>query len=399
MPTVIFTAADSSFARINILEPAARIARMGHTVRVCIPTPASPSDCSAFPGLSLDRVNCSLSLNPFVFMRRLLALIRYFLHIKPEVVHSNTTLGSILPLTAAWLCRVPLRIYHNHGITYLGYTGFLRGIFRSIEAINIGMAHSCLIVSRSNLARIWQDGLDAKRKFSVIAHGSASGIDLPNVKARIREQDLHRAHARQKFGLPIQTIVVGYVGRPVKRKGFIDLLLSWQRLQPKVNEATLLIAGCSHAQCERSVSKLPFETIKALGYISNMQEFYDACDIICLPSYHEGFPNALLEGSAYGKALIGTNITGIDEIIRDGYNGVLVPAGDTKALAEAIWELLSDASKRTLFAARGREFAEKFDRDVYLAAFEDYYRSLPMRGQDRAQNPNVAIMDEGNFAP
>ena len=94
------------------------------------------------------------------------------------------------------------------------------------------------------------------------------------------------------------------------------------------------------------------------GHRSDMAAVYHQADIVCLPSYREGFPKSLLEAAASARPLVATDVPGCRDICRDGANGVLVPVRDAEQLAQAIRLLLSDESQREVYGHAGRQIAE-----------------------------------------
>ena len=95
------------------------------------------------------------------------------------------------------------------------------------------------------------------------------------------------------------------------------------------------------------------------GRRTDMPEVFRQAHVVCLPStYGEGVPKVLLEAAACGRAIVATDIPGCREIVKDGENGLLVPAGNVDALCDALQCLLQDAEKRRQFGLRGRKFAE-----------------------------------------
>jgi glycosyltransferase involved in cell wall biosynthesis len=96
--------------------------------------------------------------------------------------------------------------------------------------------------------------------------------------------------------------------------------------------------------------------VEWLGHREDVAQLLQQAHIFVLPSYYgEGLPKALLEACAVGRPVISTDIPGCRDIVRDGYNGLLVPPKDPEALAVAIAKLLDDASLRQRMGAAGRE--------------------------------------------
>ena len=90
------------------------------------------------------------------------------------------------------------------------------------------------------------------------------------------------------------------------------------------------------------------------GYRNDMTEVFAQVHIVCLPSYSEGVPKALIEAASCGRPIVATAVGGIPEIVRDGDNGLLVPPQNVAALVEALNCLLTNSKKRARMARRGR---------------------------------------------
>lgn len=318
-------------------------------------------------------VSSNLVLNPLTFFR-ILSNYRYQLKaIKPKVIHAHQTRASLIPLLAAYLEKVPIRIYHNHGLPYLGYRGVLRWLLRSLEVINIRLATHILLVSQSNLTAARADGLLLENQGVVLAHGSAVGIDLVDFDlTRFTGESIKQA--REKFGISETAFVLAYVGRPVKRKGFHILLRAWEKSGLGKQNNILLIAGCTGAECD-AVLGYAVAGVKGLGYLTNLYEFYAACDVVTLPSEHEGFPYSMLEGAAAGRPLIGTDIPGIRCAIKHDETGLLVSVNDEASLVEAIKKLASDPQLRSRLGCNARRRVEQeFTREIVLTSLLDFYQ-------------------------
>lgn len=315
-----------------------------------------------------------LVLNPVKFFRRLYNYRRQLRTTKPKILHAHQSRASLIPLLAAYLEKVPIRVYHNHGLPYLGYQGILRWLLRLLEAINIYLATHILLVSHSNLQGARADGLLSKNQGTVIAKGSIAGIDLTDFDINNFNGDNAKL-ARNKFGIPENVFVLAYVGRPVKRKGFHLLLKAWEKTALGTQNNILLIAGCSAAECDE-VLGYQVPGVKGLGYLNNLHEFYAACDVVTLPSEHEGFPYSMLEGAASGKPLIGTDIPGIRCTVKHNQTGLLVPLNDEIALAEAIRKLAFDPLLRSRLGENARKRVEQeFQREFVLRSLLNFYET------------------------
>jgi len=129
-------------------------------------------------------------------------------------------------------------------------------------------------------------------------------------------------------------------------------------------QARFAIAG-DRAGNRDALSRAELEEIRREGIV----ELWGWCDdipaamerasLICLPSYHEGVPKALLDACAAGRAVVATNIPGCAAVVDEGINGLLVPPRDAKALADAIARIVLDDDLRAQFSTNARRIAEE----------------------------------------
>jgi glycosyltransferase involved in cell wall biosynthesis len=105
-----------------------------------------------------------------------------------------------------------------------------------------------------------------------------------------------------------------------------------------------------------------------------------ASDMLCLPSYREGFGLVLIEAAATGIPTIGSRIYGISDAVVEAETGLLFKPGDVDELAEKIAVLIEEPLQRRVLGERGKERAKRdFSRELVLAEFSKYYRSVLSR--------------------
>lgn len=111
------------------------------------------------------------------------------------------------------------------------------------------------------------------------------------------------------------------------------------------------------------------------GQRADMAQVYAQAHVVCLPSYREGLPKALLEAAACGLPIVTTDVPGCREIVRNGNNGLLVPVRDAPALAEALARLVADPDMRRRMGERGRVLAVgEFSQEQVIAETLAVYR-------------------------
>lgn len=165
------------------------------------------------------------------------------------------------------------------------------------------------------------------------------------------------------------------VGRLSWEKGFDLLIQAFARVAAEHPEWQLRIEGEGR---ERSVltallqdQKLA-ERVSLPGWNPEIETVLRSADLFVLPSRYEGFPNALLEAMAAGVACIAFDCdSGPREIIRDGIDGLLVPAGNVGELARALHRLMSDPGLRARLGERARDVTERFSREAFYRRWDD----------------------------
>lgn len=167
--------------------------------------------------------------------------------------------------------------------------------------------------------------------------------------------------------------VVLTVARIDKLKGHKYLI----EAAPMVPDTFFLLAGDGpeREEMEKTARDLKVaDRVLFLGQRNDIPELLNACDFFVLPSLLEGLPLSVLEAMSASKPVLATDIDGINEIIIDGENGLLVPPSDPKALAEKIKLLLSDKSLAARLAVSGKEtIIKNFTLEKMVKGLTDIY--------------------------
>ncbi|NQU39098.1 MAG: glycosyltransferase family 4 protein [Lentisphaerae bacterium] len=179
---------------------------------------------------------------------------------------------------------------------------------------------------------------------------------------RFSEVDSATKHQlRERLGLPLESLIVTYTGRLVSYKGVLSLARAWTRIHAAHPTATLVFVGEGSADvcnCEAELQTLVrdhglTDCVRFTGAIDHVEEYLQTSDILAFPTENEAFGISLIEGMACGLAAISTPIGGIKDILTDGDNGLIVEAGHTVQLEDALLRLLGDAELRAAIGARG----------------------------------------------
>lgn len=170
-----------------------------------------------------------------------------------------------------------------------------------------------------------------------------------------------------------------YLGKISDNKGVFDLIQSLSRIpDDMLNRCTFHFAGDGEISRLREAAAINEEVVTVLGWVEGKQKqaLLQGSHVFILPSYHEGVPLAMLEAMAHGMAIITTPVGGIPEIIKDGYNGILVPPGDIDRLAEAIITLVNNPQQREALAKHARLTASQYAIDAYMEKLHQLYQKV-----------------------
>ncbi|QWD20113.1 glycosyltransferase family 4 protein [Polynucleobacter paneuropaeus] len=280
----------------------------------------------------------------------------------PDVVISHNSKSSFLILASARLAKIPVRIYFNHGVPYVGYRGFLRLTLLALEKANLLLSTKVFTVSVDMLNLL--KSLNGSKSISLINNGSACGLDLSSYG----HGRYSRPNFRRDYDIAEDDFVLLFIGRPERRKGFNLTLELWTRYF-SAEKCKLVLCGPSKLDVIKVLGFSP-DNVVPLGYTDKVPEILSQSDLLILPSLHEGLSYAILEAMASGCLTISNDIDGIRSIIKNGSNGFLVKDNNINEYAEIISNIqvkpksaFDDVRKHAL------ETAKLYSREAFLATY------------------------------
>jgi glycosyltransferase involved in cell wall biosynthesis len=329
-------------------------------------------------GVQVHAIRMERRISPLRDLVALLRIWRTLRSLRPSIVHAHTPKAGLLGMIAARFARVPVRIYHLHGLEFETRTGFLRWLLRFTDWIACALANRVLCVGRSTREGAIAEGICARQKIHLLGGGSINGVDTE----RFFPPDPASRHAaRAALGLSDQALVVGFVGRVVREKGIVELANAWRVLRDEFPHIRLLLVGPVEAR-----DPVPKEVLERLrsdprviirGLDWETPRLYAAMDMLVLPTYREGFPVTLLEAGAMGLPVVATRIPGCVDAVVDGVTGTLVPARDASPFAAAIRRYCANAELRRSHGREARvRILQHFRQETLWAATAEEYRAL-----------------------
>lgn len=297
-----------------------------------------------------------------------------------DIIQFATPKASFISSLAGRMAGIPVRLYCQWGIRYMGSSGLSRVVLKFFEKLTCRFSTNIAPDSRGNLELSVAEGLYPPEKAAVVFKGSANGVNLNKFDISFKEE--WRKRVRIELGINQESFVFGFVGRITRDKGSKELIKAFLNLAAKdeKNLALLLVGEVEENH------KLPPEIIEVIsthpqvysvGHKDDPQNYIAAMDVMVLPSYREGFGTVAIEAQALGVPVVSTDIPGPREAIINGQTGILVPAADIDNLTAAMKRLKTDRDLLLFFGNNAVEFVkENFEQNKFWQKVLEHRRNL-----------------------
>ncbi len=312
--------------------------------------------------------NVRSGLNPLIELATLWRLVRVYRLERPDILHHVAMKPVLYGTVAGRLAGRPAIINAVAGMGWLftSKTGLARWL---VPAVRRGLRH----VLANGIAIVQNpDDLRLVAQLGVPKEGirlvPGSGVDL-------------RRFSPQPP--PAGVAVVILPARLLWDKGVGEFATAARMLRNRGIAARFLLAG---EPDPLNPASIPLSTVAGwveegilehLGWVPDMAQLLGRCHIVCLPSFREGLPKALIEAAAAGRPIVTTDVPGCREVVSDGDNGCLVPARNAEALADALARLIGDPEMQRRMGARSRIRAEqRFGLEAVVAQTLALYREV-----------------------
>lgn len=275
-----------------------------------------------------------------------------------RLIHSHGYKSNIL------LGLIPLRPFRVlatvHG--WAKQTGSIRArAYETADALSLRRMNSIVAVSNAVKRDLVDRAIDCDR-VTVIRNGISlkpdSAVSLNCVESTRLAHPSGRA------------FVVGAIGRLSKVKGFGYLIDAFDMIAQAIPNCRLAIAGEGplRDELEKQIAARGLQhRVSLAGYQAPISNFLAGIDLFAMPSLSEGLPMALLEAMAFAKPIVASSVGGIPEAVEDGVNGMLVPAGNSGALADAIVAMYKDPQRAAILGNGARKKVEMDFSSIAMA--------------------------------
>jgi len=312
------------------------------------------------------------SVNPFGELKTLLELIRIYRQEKPDIVHHVALKPIIYGTLAARITNIPGIVNAFGGLGHL----FSSSNWRTRFLKNLFILILRLTLNNDRIRIILQNPVDFQR---LIKKKVVDGDKLKLIRG---------AGADLGYFIPTEepegTPVLVYAGRLLWSKGVGDFVHALEIIKDQEIDFRAVLIGKPDPDNPESIpiNKLEKWEEKGLiewkGFREDMALELSSATMIVLPTYYgEGVPKILIEAAAASRPIITTKIPGCMEIVKDNWNGLLIPPHKPEELARAICKLINDKDLRQEMGKNGRMLVEKeFSEEIVLEQTFSLYEEL-----------------------
>lgn len=303
-------------------------------------------------GLIVHPIDITRSgLNVFAEIRTLKQFASVIRKIRPDVTHSVTIKPVLYGNILGRLFRVPRRVSSISGLGYVFLAkgvkaSLLRGLIGFLYRRALGGSEAVIFQNTADRDSIKQLGA-LKSSQEIFIRGSGVNLSQYNCSS-----------------LPTEPAVVALISRLLIDKGVYEFVEAARILKKSHPSARLVLVGDVDSGNPKSVGSDELERWVNEGVVeywgfSDVPSTMPRVNIVALPSYREGLPKSLIEAAACGRPVVTTDVPGCRDAIDPGITGMLVPARDAAALAEAIGLLVDSPELQLQMGQAGRELAER----------------------------------------
>ena len=325
--------------------------KRGHEVVVLTRKQSALTERLHAVGIPFEPVLCALDFGPVSIARSLAALRRH----KAQVVIINKDKDLRMSGVAARMLGIPVLVRHVTDRPLKSAWRY-RVLFGKVATHHLANSTSTR---------------DTLLKSAPWLHADVpvvlNGIDI----------DAYVNAAPADLALPPGAVAVGFIGAFENRKGIADFAEAWKIVAQQVPDAHAVIAGAGGREQEFRASLADAPRVHWLGFRRDTPNVMRSLDVFVLPSHFEGFGLVLAEAMAAGAAAAAYAVSNIPELVQDGVTGLLAPARNPAALADAVVRLCRSADLRTQLGQSGQAYARAhFSADRMVAEHEHVLESI-----------------------
>lgn len=320
-------------------------------------------------------VNIKRKISLWYDLKAFFKLLLFFRKARFSIVHSVTPKAGLLAMSSAFFAGVNHRIHTFTGQVWVTKSGGSRVFLKTTDKILALLTSRALVDSASQQQFLIDEDVLSMNKSLVLADGSISGVNINHFSTNYEAGIV----VRRDLGIPIKDTVFLFLGRLNPDKGILDLVVAFRQITTN-RFTSLLVVGPDEANLKKQLQAMAGETSKKIffvDYTDSPQNYMNAADVFCLPSYREGFGSVIIEAAAVGIPAIGSNIYGIVDAIVDGKTGLLHEVKNVNDIAAKMIQLADNVQQRKNMGHEAKNRAHnKFSMEILSTALLKEYKTI-----------------------
>jgi glycosyltransferase involved in cell wall biosynthesis len=305
----------------------------------------------------------------------------FFFYFKKKrflITHSITPKVGFITSLASYLNRIPIRIHTFTGQVWITKKGFLRWTLILFDKIIFFLSTHIIIDSISQKRFLIKNKIIKKKKnkIYVFGNGSISGVNIKKFYFFNKKNIL-----RKKYNINQDYKIILYVGRINIDKGLFDLVKSFNYIKRDFPKTSLIFVGPEDGLSIEKIKNLVKDDFKKdfyyFHFTKNPEEFMNLADVLCLPSYREGFGQVVIEAAACKLPAVVSNIYGLKDSVKNNFSGFSFKSGNIKDLSRKLKQILNDYHLRYKMSVQAQTRAvNQFSSTIIKKDVKNFYKDI-----------------------
>ena len=318
----------------------------------------------------LTNINFKRQLNLIFDSVSFLFLLYFLVKYRPHLTISITPKAGLITAISSFIAGVSYRIHYFTGQTWVTKKGFVRFIYKVSDRIIFKLSHHVLMDSSSQKKFLISNNIISHDRSTVLLHGSVGGVNTKKFKYKKTTRNL----LRKKLQISKNDFTFLYLGRMNRDKGIIDLIKAFQKIKNFYNIFLVLVGPIEDEYIKNFIKKN--KKVIYVGETLNPEKWFSMADILCLPSYREGFGSVVIEAGSCNLPTLGSNIYGITDAIVKNQTGFLHKVGSISDIKKKMLLVIKNRKLLKKYGQRARKRVEKkFEENLISEKFLEFIKS------------------------
>lgn len=300
------------------------------------------------------------------------SLLLVFMVHRPNFSISFTPKVGLMVTIVSLITGTPKRFHWFTGQVWANSEGLKRIFFKLTDRLIFYFSHYVLVDGISQKRFLIKEKVISKDKSIVLHMGSVGGVDIKRFKLDIKK----RAKLRKKLSITKKTFVFLCLGRINKDKGVVDLINAFKKIEKKHNVLLIFVGPLED-------KNLKFITINQknilhFDYSDKPENWYSLADLLCLPSYREGFGTVIIEAASCCLPALCSKIYGLNDSIIDGKTGFFHKVG-----------IISSIKNKMIFAIKNKRLVKNCGKLARKRIKKDFNQKIITRELMKLINSSI----------